>query len=169
MPCAQVRRVSSGPGIIAHLSVYTSLVHNRIDFVGCHTRLDGRSPNVKHFSRQPAHLAHSGYSLVVQDCDLVALNVRVVGNTRLRPFRVRYRLGNHPLLGERVYRSQAASKRIGRKGIEVAGFWIDLRNDARRDQVRQRVLTLVHLLVLALRKISMDRPHRRPTSVPSSS
>ena len=63
---------------------------------------------------------------------------------------MRYRLGDDSLLRQRIHRSQSACEGIGGERIEMAGFWIDLRNDAWGEDVRQRVLTFVQLFMFGL-------------------
>ena len=137
-------------------------MHNLVDLVCRDARPEGRRSNVQHLSRQPAHLAHAVLRLGVQLRDLVGPDERPPGfrNAIFGIIGVRYGLGHLALRGERVDGPERAGEVEGRERIEVAGFWVWVRNGLGRDEVAQNtVLLLVRVLVRRLAGFDVSTHH----------
>jgi hypothetical protein len=140
----------------SYITLYASLVDNLINVVCRDSGLQFASSEIQNLTSQSANLTHAFLLLLVQDSNIMAANELLLGtrDTIAGVVRVRDRLGNGSLGGERVDGSQGTAVREGRVRVIVAGSWIWFRNYLRREKVGEDITLFVGGLVFSLEAIS---------------
>ena len=146
------RRIEKSEGTVSYITLYTRLVDNLIDVVGCDTRLQFTSSSIQDLASQAANFAHAFLLLLVENGNVMATNDLLLGarNTIAGVVRVGDRLGDRSLGGQRVDGPQRTGVRERRVWVEGAGIWIWFRNYLRWEDVGEEITLFVNGLVLVL-------------------
>lgn len=146
------RHIEKSEGTVSYITLYTRFVDNLIDVVGCDTRLQFTSSSIQDLASQAANFAHAFLLLLVEDGNVMATNNLLLGarNTIAGVVRVRDRLGDRSLGGQRVDGPQRTGVRERGVWVEGAGIWIWFRNYLRWEDVGEEITLFVNGLVLVL-------------------
>lgn len=109
-----------------YLALDTGLVDDIVDIVSRDAGFGRRCRNIEDLSCQTADFSHRSNSLGIEYLNLVAVRQRavVLGIAIFPPDRVRDRLGNGAVIGERIDGSELSREREAGERVVETGSWI---------------------------------------------
>lgn len=126
-----------------YISFDTSIVTYFIELVSGDPWPHCCTDYIEHFSSKFTRFSHSILCLLIENVDMVPPCKRIPRIPVCSPYWMRNVFRHFSSRRQRIDRPQRSGKGICRIRIERAGFWINFRNNFRRNQASQRVRTLV--------------------------